>query len=397
MPLWNKSEAKLGVICDIGSASVSIGLLLLRNGEKPKVLFSNHFPITIQETPKTETLEPVMLSFLEDALKSLVVSGQTRKYDLGLRLHRFEFVNLIYSSPWYVSRTETIQIKKEKPFVLKLSEVEALMDSEEKKFEDRALGGKYENVVQKDIVMVERELVKVKLNGYETNNPYDKKASVAELSIYMSLIPHSVHQKVEALIDRYLHTTKIRSFTFPLVSFASVRLLYPHELNYVLLDITGENTDVSYVENGVIIGSSSFNIGRNHLVRTTARKLATTTDIAFSSIAMFESGGLESGLHSDIEAMINEFGAKWTEELDLALKRFSVTLPMKKIFLTSGEEARGIFIKHLEGLKSTQGAFSIMPLTPNLFLEKIEYDKFVMQDPFIALESLFLSLYPFKI
>jgi hypothetical protein len=393
MSFWaSKPTSKLSVVCDIGSASVAVGLVLFEEGKLPNILYTIRVPISIIEKPDSKGLELSMARFFEEALKKFSQDIPQRAEYKELLNKTITDVYAIYSSPWYVSKTSTIRIEKSKPFLLDRGSINRLINEEEQEFEAEAVSGKYDSIIHKDIKMIERELVRVKLNGYETSDPFLKEISHAELSLYMSLIPHTIFAKLEELSEKYLHTRKVSSFTFPLVSFGAVRDLFPHESDFILLDIAGEMTDASVVVNGVITNSSSFSLGRNSLIRKIKERFGVSYEIALSYIDMLVSDSLEEGMAKEVKLEVDIFNSLWLQTFNEASIRLkgSEALPTK-IFLTIDEDVSSVFKKNFDktGVDNSP-IWSVTLLTPLAVSNKVSYGKFVFPDPFISLESIFI-------
>lgn len=393
MSIWKGHQTeKLSIVCDIGSASVSAGLILFSEGNKPVVLYTVRIPLLIQESPDTNSSEQVMIRFLEETFKHVVKEMASRPEMKAIKNKKVEDVYAVYSSPWYVSKSTEISISKKEPFILDKNLVDKMIKDEEKKFEEEAISGTYDSVRRRDIKMIERELVRIKLNGYETSNPFLKGITSAELSLYMSLVPHSILLKTRELVEKYFHTKTIFSNTFPLVSYGAVGHLFPHESDYILLDVAGEMTDVSLVRNGVMIGSDSYPIGRNSLIRAIGKKLKVLPDIALSFIDLKASGGLEEATDLEVSSVLNNSSKEWHQYFIKSLNKLSsLKPPPLRLFISVDTDISNIFLHQLKEGDGSTPRWMIIELNPALFAEKLLFGKYVFPDPFISLETIFIA------
>ncbi len=390
MSFWKESTSKFSIICDIGSASVALALVSFEEGAKPTIHASVRIPISIQKVPISKDLETALIRFLEDAFKVLPTE-LLKKNETKSLIKKIESVHAIYSSPWYVSKTEIIHIKKDKTFHLRPEDIEKIIDEEEKKFETDAITGKYDSLFNKDIKMIERELIKVKLNGYETSNPYQKDVLHADLYVYMSLVPYRILQKVRDLSEKYFHAKNFSHHTFPLTSYDGVKNYFPSELDFILLDIAGEMTDVTLVNNGMIVGSVAFAFGKNHCIREAAKKFGVLPEIALSFIRMSYEGGLEESLASEVNFFLDNYKMIWSENFSFALQKINPSVIPKKTFVTVDQDISQVFLSILNTHVENSSSFSPVEFSETLFAEHLLYEKFVERDPFIALETLFIS------
>jgi hypothetical protein len=391
---WSNSSQKLSVVCDVGSASVGVAYVLFSKNRKPKILSSVRVPIAIQATPEAE-LEPAIARFLDDAF-TLLTKQKPICEDVQNISKKVDHVFVFFSSPWYVSKTRTVLLQKDKPFLLKKDSIEALVVEEEQKFQKDVLDGKYEHVSKSETSPIERELVRVKLNGYETVNPYMKEASNVELTLFMSLALRTVLGMARSLAQKHFHTDEVFAHTFPLASFGAIRSMFPHESDFTLVDVAGEVTDITVVRSSVIAGSESFSLGRNSLVRNVGALFGIPSEIALSFLGMYEGDTLEASARVSMEKVVGDFASGWLAKFLESKRVISPTaFSTEKIFLTCDDEVRVLLTNTL--MKNTEGGISFAPvgLSPASFAQTIEYAKHVSQDPFIALETAFLSIHGF--
>ena len=71
--------------------------------------------------------------------------------------------------------------------------------------------------------LLEHKIIEIRLNGYPTSDPYGKQATEIELSIFTSVSPKRVHEKIKNLILHHFPVEYFDSHTFSLSAFASVR------------------------------------------------------------------------------------------------------------------------------------------------------------------------------
>jgi len=389
--LWNNKKAKLSLICDIGSATVSLAVVDVTT-VKPIVLFTTMLPIKIEDVYNSKKLESNLFSYFEEALKN--VSSAFRSEMKTLSEKQIREAVLIFSSPWYIAKTRTISIKKENSFFLDTHTVEDLINAEEKKFGHEAISGTYESIGNRDVRMIERELVRVKLNGYETTNPYLKRVRSAELSIYMSLVPHAILKTITDLLADKMHVGNIKAFTFPLVSFGTIRKLFPKEVNYFLVDVAGEMTDVTCVREQIIIGSSPFPTGRNALIRDVAKKMNVSSEIALSHLTMYANDVLEDGVKKELQYVLDIFFADWKRQYMKIIKSLDPVISIGgKVFLSVDCDVSGLFLKNLNNV-SAVSTNDVLFLSNELLANEISYGKHIKHDPFIGVETVFLVKHP---
>jgi hypothetical protein len=386
--LWNNKKTNLSLICDIGSATVSIAVIDF-TAAKPLILFTTIVPIKIEDVYNAKKLESNLLSYFEQAIKNVSVAFRSELKTLSEKQIR-EAV-LIFSSPWYIAKTRNITVNKQNAFFLDAHTVEDLINAEEKKFEHEAISGTYKSIGNRDVRMIERELVRVRLNGYETAAPYMKRVRNAELSLYMSLVPHTVLKTITDLLADKMHVGKIKAFTFPLVSFGAIRKLFPHEVNYLLVDVAGEMTDVTCVRERIVIGSKPFLSGRNALIRDVAKKMNVSSEIALSYLSMYASDALEEVVKKKLQYSLDIFFADWKKQYIQVIKFLDpATSDGGRVFLSVDGDVSGLFLKNLNNVSAINAIDAIF-LSDEVLANSLSYEKYIGHDPFIGIEAVFLT------
>ncbi len=383
---WNKNSSPLSLICDIGSASVAIAVV---DSSKsiPHIVFSETVPLLIGESFNQSELEKNVYLYFSQAVAS--VSSALQKELSALPDKRITHASIVFSSPWYATKISTVIIEKSKAFLLDEKTVEDIIFDEERKFEQEALSGGYAAHFKQDLHVIERELVRVKLNGYETTNPYLKKVLHAELSIGMSLVPHKLLLTLVTMLKDTFHIEHSRSYTFPLVSFGTISTLFPHDTDFISLDITGEMTDVTYVEDHSIIGSHSFPFGRNELVRNVCTKLGISPDLALSYFSLQTAGTLDAEVQKALQGVLGSYLHTWygvLEKTPVFIR--AKEKGTKRIFLTAHADVSDIFMNYI--IKDSRDHFLPLFISDTALDPFISYEKHVTHDPFIAIDTLFL-------
>lgn len=384
---WNKKQTPLFLVCDVGSSSVGLALVQKKN-EKQNIIFANRIPVSIQDSFDQEKLESHMVLFFEEAIKNL---QDTLSFSLGRwKGERIERAILVFSSPWYVSKTLTTIIEKEKPFLLDSEAIGELLQDEEKKFEKEVIFGSKPNLKGRDIHMIERELMKTKLNGYETQKPVLKHAKYAELSLYMSLVPHALVEKMKNLLHDRLHIYSFKMSTFPFVSFMAMRRILPNDSEYILVDIAGEVTDISIVREDVLVSSESFSFGRNEILRDVSTKLGLPMELAISSLSLWSEGALDSEFNTQINVLLDNKLNEWVNLFRKTLMAMDKRKPaILKIFVSVDEDMGQIFFNKLKG-DMLSNPHQIFLLSNEILNRFVSYEKHVLHDPFLSFETLFL-------
>lgn len=394
MKFWSTSKSKLAVICDVGTASVSVGLVQYMSDDKPKILYTLRVPITIQDKPNIKDLPLVIERYLDEAFHELSLDIHNKDEIRNLKSKKIDTVHVIFSSPWFVTKTQSIHIENSKPKPLQKNDVERHIETEEKIFEEECLNRTDLYFGRVDITMIERELVKIKLNGYETSSPYLNDVKHSELTLYMSIVPHHILVDIKERSHSYFHTDSVTFNTFPLALFNTVNKLFTHEEDYLLIDIEGENTDCTIVRDGILENSTTFPIGKNSLIRSIANKFGVTPEIALSYLEMLSTDSLEEHIRDDVKAQTKDSIGLWYTELTKNLENLSNKRRIPtKVFVTLDQSTAHIYLDSLKNESGEHTFESVLELSPELFANEVNFGKFVFPDPFLCIDTLFIDTY----
>ena len=157
----------------------------------------------------------------------------------------------ILSSSWYEVQIKNLKFKEEKLFNISSKFISAILDEESKKFTESR--GK----------LIEKNVIQILLNGYNTNNPYGKEALTVDTTIFISSMSGEIQDRIKDILETVFTSSDVSFNTFALASFSVVRDIFKTEKNFLLLDISGEMTDIILVRNETITKIASFKLGRN--------------------------------------------------------------------------------------------------------------------------------------
>jgi hypothetical protein len=380
------------LICDIGCATVSASFVRFSQKTKPAILASVSLPLSINEVSLDANLEAKVMSLLEKAITLLVSQEIPKLGSAVIKEKNVDYAQVVLSSRWYISKLANITISKDKSFKLDESTLHDTLNEQERIFEEEALSGVYQPLTGVDIHMIEREVLAVSLNGYDAPNPYDKLTRYAELSLYMSLVQQKFLKKVSEIVKKHFHIHEIQFHTSPLVFFRTIPLLFPHENEALLVEVSGESTQVSFVVHNSIVESNNFSNGRNTTLRDIMNKLGVTQEIAISSVRLSEVGTLDKDAETNLQNVLLNDATNWNKELtDILNKEKDHVIVPAVCFLVCDEDVSGIFQKRLKDVGASFGISHIIPVTATLLNTHVTVGKFVVASDASLLHALYLT------
>ena len=369
-------NAEVSLILDIGSASVAGALVLFEKRKQPRVLYITRIPITVSDSPEEHDFTKSMLSFVKRAIEDVSIKGIQHLNFRKLSKKDIRRVFCIYASPWFASETKTINIKNSEPKKITKKMVEDLVNKE-KSLLTKNLG------ISDESSVIEQKIISTKLNGYLTSNPYDKEVLDVEMTIFLGVVPTNIIDSIENAVRSVLHPDDIVHHSFSLVAYRTITDVFQADSNSIVLDVTGEVTDITVIEDDVIVHTASVPFGRNTLVRAIAREKKANSDIALSLLHLYSNDRAESKLYTEIDAIVADVHQKWKKETEKILPDLSG----KTIFVTTDEDLAPIFKKYI----TYNDPNKVIILNEEHFKSLVTTEKNIKGDSFVSTAALFLD------
>ena len=374
----NKFEKVL--LVSIGSSSVSAAFVEI--GEKIS---------TVTATINTDISVITDLSLIkfeqemEKALKQSLVAISR------LHLGAPDRIAVFFFSPWYASQVRIAKMSRPTPFVVSKTLLNDMIAHELKAFEDEELNDK--RVGTESLRAIESKVVQIKLNGYPTTEPIDLSASELEISIFLSIAPERTITRIEEIISQTYHQ-KVTFSSFAGASFLVVRDFFPHQEDYLLIDVGGEVTDVMLVRESAIVQSSSFPLGRNFMLRKLSLGLKRSVAESVTICSLYVEDKVEASVKETCTKILTEAKDAWLEQFQRTLFSISNELSIPDtVLLSVNTEVAPWFIETIRREKFNQYAltekeFNVIVLNAEVFHESLAFVEGVPRDSCIIMEAL---------
>ncbi len=336
--LFFKKKEKINLICDLGLRSV--GIAIVKESPKAEVLYSKRIYIPREEIKNhSENLEFSTKMIFEDLMNNGLKSLKTRGLNFSV-----EKMYCALNSPWYMAETRKIVIQKKDDFVVSQKIVNEEIGKKEVKFKEKIAKHFSKKIFHEGVQLLERTITNFLLNGYESQNPFQKKARSLELTAYMSAMPHSVFESVKKKAEKYFHLDEVVFTTFPLVVLQATQVLFQKEHDFIVVHVGAESTDISMVNKGSIDETATIPIGYSKMVDLVEEKFGASSDITFSLFSILSSSLANETTENTISLTISQEMENWKKEITALLKNWP-HFSKRKIFLISEKEVEPLFKK----------------------------------------------------
>jgi len=387
MSLFRKAhkEDELILVFNIGSSSVKGALFHMQKSGIPKIIYSIREPILIEENVD-------IARFLTLALKSLdIVVNEIYKKGLGAPSRVF----CVLLSPWYVSQTRIISLKRDKPFTFTTKLADELIQKEIAVIKDEYFK-KYTHIGD-SLRPIELRNIKISLNGYETDSPLDKVAEELEMAIFVSVSAEEVCRKIEQAIARRFAVKEVKFCSFTMATFAVVRDMYADVQDFLLINVGGEVTDIAMVKNGVLRESNSFALGINFMIRAIASTMHSTLPEAKSLISLFKDGHAAAGTAKLLEPAITKLKSEWLTKFQECLSNLSNDISIPAIiYITVDKDLADFFAEIIKTEQFsqytlTESKFQIVFLSSESLHGIATFEKEAIFNAFLAIDSVYIN------
>ena len=310
----------LGLVYHIGTSSVGAAVVQFRPRSAPLVQASLREHMPYRQTVDAERFVGDMVDTLKSLNARLARAGVTGDADV-------RHVFYVFSSPWAMSETKIVSLKEDKPFSLSRSQVDRIVSAHEKLFEAEMAGTAAPNSLR----AIERRVIDIRLNGYHVAQPYGKKTRAADISFFTSLVPRSIFDQVADLSRQTYRPRDTHAHSFSLASFSVIRDVFHEESDFIFLDVGGELSDITIVQNGLILETASFPLGRHFLIRKVMQAFAVSQAEAVSMAMLYFEGTMEAVAAERMTPVMEQAADEWLAGFHQVLENAAgrVSLPTK--------------------------------------------------------------------
>lgn len=338
-----KEEKELVLVFDIGSSSVGGALFEIQKSKIPKIILSIREPIIFENKIDTNKFLFLTIKSLETIASRICLKS----------VHKPSKIFCVLSSPFYASATRIIKLEKNISFLFTPQLADDLIKKEINLFKEEYLK-KFSDVDNK-IRLIELKNIKIMLNGYETSNPLDKKAKTLEMIIFISMSGEFILKEIEKTIFKHFHSKNINFSSFIMASFSVARDIFAHQDNFILVDISGEMTDVSIIKKNILTNSISYPLGRNFFIRNIANSLNYTLSEAKSIFSLYKDEHASETALKRLEPIMSKLKKEWLDAFQKSLINISDDFSVpSNIFITVDSDLFNFFSKIIKNEQFSQ-------------------------------------------
>lgn len=356
------------IVIDVSNGSVSGASVIFKKNLKPHIECAIDTPLPIQERVDATTL----LNNTEKALGVVMRNIQQQVKHTGPVL-----VDVVCSSPWFSAETRAVSYERKEVFVVNEKFIRGITDKEIQAMKSGA---------PSDTLLAEEHIAHIKLNGYETQHPFGKKASHIELLLFSSFIPKSFAERVTNTLQQHISAERVTFHSFPFVSLRALSRVWRDTKDFVHLHVGAEISELLVVKNGAISETFSFPLGNHHIVRAVSDTQNISFEMAESALAALFHGD-RTDERGDIERILAPIREEWLAYIDnIILESEPEHQHISTLFLSADPSMFEMWV----GI-ARQRAEKVIPLLTETLESFVEYQPGHLPSTSTLLEILYID------
>ena len=380
----SKKRERIVAIFDIGSGSVGGAMVKIpaNNQGVPEIIKT----VASNEIKFRKDLDFNLL--LRDMSSALFLTASSlNDQKLGAPDEIYCFI----ASPWYLSETRTIKMNRDKAFIFNKRLADELIQKEITNLKE-IYKSKYEESEGVPEI-IERQIMSVLLNGYSIEEPLGKRCKSLEMNMIISIAPLVCLNKIRDTLSKTFHNTKINFSSFTVASYLAIRDKYVTQDSYLLIDVSGEITDVGIVSKGALKAVLSFPFGKKTLLKQLCSKLDIELRDAKELFKLYSEGNLSANYAKKVTPIFKSIENSWNDSFKQCVSTLPRTLVLPNtIFLTVDNDIKKWFTRILQDEEYIQSAETnnkrnVVSIDGPEFLPLCSSKEGIC-DPFIMIESI---------
>jgi hypothetical protein len=301
-------KSKAIAVFDISSSSVGGAHALVEHDKNDKTKVT----LLVQERRDSGLEDEINIErFVEDTAKALeVVIEHVRTADV----HHPELIQVALASPWYSTHSRTIAYNRTAGFTCTQRLVNELIEKEIISLMKQPANEDTQEAFGNGFRIVEQQLSHIALNGYETADPFGKKALTLEVILTVTLVPEVVVERFTRILRRSYGDRKINVTTGPYATYVALRDNGGVAQDCVIIDVGEEVTDVAFVKAGNFLYQHSFPVGTYELYRAISSQTGSMTE-ARAFLEAYRLQKLSAAHSKTVKKALMTFAGTWQQAL----------------------------------------------------------------------------------
>jgi hypothetical protein len=308
----DEKHTKYSVVFDVGSASVGAAIIHHPSRKPAEIIYTVRSAIPMGRKNGEKDLTRTLTETVKKTGESVVSAFK------NTRGHRGDFrVHAVIHPPWITSSTGRAEAAlSQKTVVTK----ELLQQFAVRRLPMEKVPG---------VVQFDRHITSIELNGYNTEQPYEKLAEHVAMTMTASYMQEETY---DALLKAFAgvfpnHTVHVDAFV--LVATQAPELFKNNENAFAFIEIGGRHTAISVIKDRSAAGTLVTDFGVDNVVRAIAGSNSESDEAAKSLLGMYLANTTTPSQSRKVEQSLSAAETLWTKKFGDACKQLVDTQKRK--------------------------------------------------------------------
>lgn len=325
--MFNKNKTKKILLIDFGDTAVGSAIVSVGNTNScPMIEKSFRYNVKYGDPIDLKYFMQSTTDGLKKSLTNLKVKPQ--------EIHCF------FSSPYFVATSELITYEENKSFKVNNKLINGLIEQRARRLMDK-MELLYPDIIDDENHIIESEILSIKIDGYEVKKRDFNKVNKLEISAYYTIGSKAITDHLTEIINNFSYGSKIYYHTSTFATYSVIRQILPNQENFILMEASGELTDILLIEKNIISHNISFPFGTNKIKRLLNENLKTTSSELDSLIDLYLNNNLKEEEKIKLEKNLKHIERQWIEEFKKSLNqifKYKPTIIPQEIYFISQEK-----------------------------------------------------------
>lgn len=306
---------------------------------------SNRAPIMTSEkvSPRDfDSREKITLSLLNELCKD--IRDWSSKHEF--RDYKISSTKVVLSPSWYLSQTSVVSKESPKPILFTEDYIFKTISDELPENTDSAIS-------KKDLLLIEKSVSHIFLNGYPILGLNDKKATTCKATVYYCYMSKSFNRKIVESIGTIPSAIDNLSFH----SLAKINLDYSKTLlhregdsvvlksgNVVIVNFCSYITEIIYLHSETNLNILSLPIGHKETVHKMNEKTGSEISATESLLDLFVENKLKPESRTLVGELLERMGRDWVKSVMQGINQLPNTPDSVTKLFVFGEDKRQVEI-----------------------------------------------------
>jgi hypothetical protein len=247
--------------------------------------------------------------------------------------------------------------------------------------------------------IIEKNVASILVNGYETDEPFNKKTKDIKMSFYLSHIAEKTKNDIEEIIKNNFHAMEIQNHSHASVLYSFLKQNIPSSNNYLLLDISGEITEITVIRNSFFKKHITIPVGSHIFSRKLSEIYGYDLYNSWSHVNLFLDEKNDPASKKKIGKVFDHIKDYYLDLVKTAFQQEKVIDIPTKIFIISDNEVRSLIKNIFESSDGYAGTLKmsrkpdIISFNRETFSNLCLYAPGVQADNIISIFSNFVKMY----